>query len=223
MDETRRVSDQTRRCCYTCRKPVATCYCALVRPFTPPAQFIILIHPDETRRSVATGRMAHLYLKGSRLIDGIDFSDHREVNELLADPALHPVLLYPHPRATNLNQLPHPDRARIFPRDKRLVIFVLDGTWRNARKMLHLSDCLRRLPMISLTAATPSAFHVRKQPRAGCLATIEAIHQLIDLISMPSNLPTRPHDAMLEAFRFMVDMQIAGEARFWRETRQNLA
>ena len=176
---------------------------------------MILIHRDEARNGVATGRMAHLCLENSWLLEGTDFSEHEKVNELLADPSLYPVVLYPGPIATDLSLLSPGARAGLFPSGKRPLVFVIDGTWRNARKMRRLSRNLKDLPQWSFSPRRPSQFRVRKQPRMECLSTIEAIHEVIELFDGGASRADagRPHDNLLDVFNSMVEMQVLFEEK----------
>ena len=132
-----------------------------------------------------------------------------------ADPAIYPVVLYPGPDAINLSMLSPDARADLFPTNKRLLMFVIDGTWRNARKMRRLSCNLKQLPQVCFTPQKPSAFLVRKQPRIECLSTIEAIHEVIDLLngSTPGVEADRPQDNLLHVFHSMVRTQVFFESK----------
>jgi len=149
--------------------------------------------------------MAHLCLADSLLFEGTNFTRHETINRLLADPSYAPAVLYPGKQAVNLSLLPPAERRRAFPHGRRPLFFVIDGTWRTARKMRRLSVNLNGLPSFVLTPRRPSGFQIRKQPRPECLSTLEAIHELLDLF--PQN-PGREHDHLLEVFNGMVQTQI---------------
>ena len=138
----RNSQPQFRVLCATCLQPGLTCYCVHVRKFDPRLRFVILIHPLEFRRRIATGRMASLCLEQSRLLPGYNYAHNETVNAILADPSLYPVILYPGRGSTNLSELPATARAAVFPADKEPVIFVIDGTWATAKRMLKRSSCL---------------------------------------------------------------------------------
>ncbi len=157
------------------------------------------MHHEEAKRAIATGRMAHLCLSNSLLYVGEDFSSHPEVNALLADPKLHPVILFP-----GKNSLDLAAAKPAVPAGKELVVFVLDGTWRTAPRIRRLSRNLHSLPMIGFTPTTASAFTIRKQPEAFCYATIEAIHTVIGYLAPRET----SHHNMLEVFQGMVDQQL---------------
>ncbi len=198
-----------RRYCAKCKKPLATCYCVAVQPFCSSPQFVILIHRLEARRSVATGRMAHLCLSNSLLFEGTDFTDHPGVNALISDRQNYCVVLARGNTAVDLTEIAENERRRLFPPDKRLVVFVIDGTWAQARRMRRLSRNLKGLPSVCFTPETPSRFLVRKQPEAHCCSTIEAIHTCISLVGLE---PQQPRNNLLTAFAYMVNQQIEYEA-----------
>lgn len=171
---------------------------------------MILIHPIEARRRIATGRLAHLCLPNSHLIRGHDFSNNKNVNEILSDPNIYPVVLSPSRPSTNLSHMSKENIATLFPPNKTLTIIVLDGTWATAKKMLKHSSNLRNLPRICFSREAPSNFRVRQQPHEGCLSTIEAIHHTIELLGPSFNFSTetRDHDRLLEVFDSMVELHL---------------
>lgn len=200
-----------RAACPGCRKALPTCYCARVEPFAASPLFVILLHRDEAKRGVASGRMAHRIVSNSMLFEGIDYTHDPRVNALLADPTLYPMVVYPSRAAVNLSEIPMEKRAGIFPEGRRPVFILIDGTWGTARKMRRLSRNLHGLPNVMFQPDKPSRFRVRKQPKANCLSTLEAIHQMLDLIPgsvSPTRDRVRPQDNLLEVFDYMVEMQL---------------
>lgn len=209
----RRLSEQApqvRAVCHTCRQSRFNCYCGHVQRFDPKMTFAILIHPVEVQRRIATGRMSHLCLENSHLIEGEDFSGDDFVNKLISDPAYQCVMLYPGQGSTNLSELSDAERSVPFAHDKKLVVFVIDGTWATARKMVRASRNLAALPRVCFSLEQPSSFRVRKQPAAGCYSTIEAIHQVIELLGPLYHYPiaSRQHDNLLAVFDKMVEQQL---------------
>lgn len=191
---------------------MSACYCSLIRPFTSKIQFVILIHPSESRRSIATGRMSHLCIANSLLLEGIDFSENEQINQILNDPLHISFLLFPHPNAINLNKLSQSELSRLTSSIKQLFIFILDGTWFEVKKMFRLSHNINTLPMICLQPEKPSSFIVRKQPADHCLSTIEAIHQVISTCCPAAMGHLQPQDTLLEVFNDMVKRQMDNEA-----------
>lgn len=206
--------------CHNCRQPDFSCYCQQIHSFDPHINFVVLIHPIEVKRRIATGRMSHLCLKNSYLIEGQNYSQDNLVNELIKDPLYHSVILYPGRNSKNLSLMFENEKKDLFTPEKKLRIFVIDGTWATARKMLAQSENLKSLPRICFAPSTPSRFRVRKQPHANCYSTIEAIHHTIELLgeSQGYNVKTRTHDELLRVFDHMVEKQLS----FVKEVTLNL-
>lgn len=94
-----------RKVCRTCTQPDFGCYCSQVKPFDPQINFVVLIHPIEVKRRIATGRMSHLTLRESHLIKGQDYSNDHYVNRLISETGYHSVILYPGINSKNLSTI----------------------------------------------------------------------------------------------------------------------
>ena len=199
-----------RPSCWRCRRPLNGCYCSLIQPFASDPRIVILCQPREAKHRLGTGRMAHLCLSNSALIQGVDFTSDLRVNREIEDPANFSVLLYPSNDSIDLSKLDELERRALVPRRQRLVVFVLDGTWKSVRKMIGLSENLRRLPTISFTPVTPSGYRIRRQPRPQCYSTVEAIHQVIELFTSDGkgSGAARPQDNLLAVFAALVNRQL---------------
>ena len=138
------------------------------------------MHPKEAHKEGSgTGRLCHLVLQNSRFLIGVDFSDDQRVNALIADPDFRSVLLFPRAGAIDLS---HEGYQALGHRPTEpLQIFVIDGTWHLAGKIVRLSENLRSLPAVKFSPRRASKFRVKKQPRAECLSTLESIHLLLEL------------------------------------------
>jgi len=187
-----------RERCYRCFWPKALCWCDSIRPMPTRTRFVFLMHPKEYKdQRTGTGRLTHLCLADSELHMGIGFEDHEAVQALLRDPANLPMLLYPGPHARALPGGLQPEELA----GRRLVVFLLDGTWACAAKMLRVNPSLKRLPQLTLPPAAPSSFVIKQEPVQGCLSTLEATHRLLlaleraglDRYAMPEQLPGLLH------------------------------
>jgi DTW domain-containing protein YfiP len=169
-------------------------------------KFVILMHPDEHKRVKAnTGRLTHLCLRDSELHLGVSFDAHEAVQTLINDPKNYPVLLYPGRGARDLSkgELSAADFA-----GRRLVVFLLDATWRKVRPMLRTSLTLQRLPRIMFSNAAPSRYVIKRQPEPGCLSTLEATHELLLALDR-SGLDAYAQPAqLLDLFQRMQDFQL---------------
>ncbi len=199
-----------RNRCEDCWQPDFSCVCSVTRKFDPNISFVILTHPLEAGKRIATGRIAYNCMKGSYFLRGYDFLKHALVNRLIQDDNNQCFVLYPGLQALELSQCSPADKNKAINSNKKLVIFVIDGTWGNANKMLRLSPNLSTLPKLCFTPKTPSNFRVRKQPKSFCLSTIEAIYELIELLGDNRNfdLQKKEHHNLLHVFNHLVEDQI---------------
>lgn len=196
-----------RTLCTRCFQHSQNCYCSKIAAFDPQIKFVILIHPIEVKRKVASGRMTHLCLKNSELIKGEDYSYHNRVNEILDDPSNQCLILYPGKLSFNITGQ---SQENLLRPNKNTVIFVIDGTWATARKTMRLSQNLKSLPQICFTPPRPSQFKVRKQPKPNCFSTIEAVHHSIELLGEHKgfDVRSRQHDHLLSVFESVVERQL---------------
>lgn len=155
--------EKFRNLCPRCLQPEFGCYCREIKPIDPKMRIVILIHPIQARRRIATGRMS--LVKNSRLIRGQNYTENDEINTILkrsrqseSDP------LSRKKNSVNLSDPENIHRAVWYDRKKTLNLFVIDGTWATARQMLRQSQNLSELPRVSFTPTKLSQFRVRKQP-----------------------------------------------------------
>ena len=113
-------------------------------------------------------------LENAELLVGTDFTRDARVNALLSDTAYSPYVLYPGPDAVNFKAL----GGGGLPEGKKLLVFVIDGTWRGAQRVLRKSPNIRALPRLSFAGSYESRFIIKKQPLPHCVSTIEAIYYL---------------------------------------------
>lgn len=198
-----------RAWCMRCRRAGTSCLCSEITVLAPRTRFVFLTHPKEARKiKNGTGRLAHLSLQGSELLVGVDFDQHPRVLELLDDPASDCRLLYPAApeRAVSRAEL---QRSKGTP-----VLFVLDGTWPMAKKMMRHSTRLHSLPRVSADVALPSAFRIKRQPDPACLATIEAVDRTLQTLAAlgVERYGAQDSERLLRPFHVMNEMSLAHAA-----------
>jgi DTW domain-containing protein YfiP len=196
--------------CYRCFWPQTLCWCASLRPMPTRTRLVFLMHPKEFKEEKAgTGRLTHLCLPNSELRMGVGFDEDARVQALIRDPQNFPVLLYPGKDAVNLSVGAPPKELSEPLASRRLVVFLLDGTWSGARKMLRLSPSLQRLPRIMFTPSAPSRYVIKQQPVEGCLSTLEAVHELLLALAKTGLDHYADQAQLLDVFKRMQDYQIA--------------
>lgn len=200
--------------CYRCLKAARACLCHVGKPFSCSIQFVILMHRKEQRDRLGTGtgRLTHLCIENSRLFVGLKFEAEPELENLLKNPALFPCVLAPGELPLDVGTQDGRKSFETLLRDKTAVVFVLDGSWTGAAKILEHNPRLAALPRVSFSTGRRSRYGFKKQPREECLSTLEAVHELIDLLErahVAQVSPPQGHHTLLEVFDSMVAFQRA--------------
>jgi DTW domain-containing protein YfiP len=175
--------------CTRCQRPLSHCLCALIPSVASTTAVLILQHPSETRHALNTARLAALGLTNAELRTG-------EVFEDLPDDGLESYLLFPGEQAVSLVDLAQ--------KGGPLRLIVPDGTWRKARKLLHLNPRIADLPRVALPEGLMSRYRLRKAPMPGALSTLEAIVAVLNTLE-----DTDRFDVLLGPFETMIERQIA--------------
>ncbi len=214
-DLSKGVQSENRAECYVCRRAKKNCLCDSIKPFSTKMRFVILMHAKEARRQkTGTARLAKLCLKNAELLIGTDFTRNERVNSLIQDPSYNPFVLYPGPKAVSFKTLG--DDA-LKSEEKTLLIFVIDGTWACAKRLLGKSQNIRALPRISFSRSYISQFTIKKQPKEHCVSTIEAIRYLCEEAEEAGYEKLNAQsETLMVVFKKMVDTQInyqKGKAR----------
>ncbi|QKZ03470.1 tRNA-uridine aminocarboxypropyltransferase [Pseudomonas eucalypticola] len=192
--------------CPRCHRPETRCLCGLIPSLPSRTRVLVLQHPSEVNHALNTARLAALGLANAQLIVGETFEG---LETLLNPPGYRACLLFPGEEAQVIQAYATDDRP--------WLLVVPDGTWRKARKLLHLNPVLAALPRVTLDGAPPSRYRLRKAPGPGALSTIEAITQALEVLEAPTSF-----QALLKPFDALIEGQIAamGEAVYQRNHTQ---
>ncbi|MBU2922308.1 DTW domain-containing protein [Winogradskyella psychrotolerans] len=186
-------------------RPSSTCICKHISPFQTKTRFIILMHPKEYKKEKnGTGHMTNLQLENSEIIVGIDFTNNKRVNDILSNEK-SAFLLYPGKDNFNLS-IKKSSEINSFM-EGTPHIFILDGTWPCARKMLKLSKNLQKLKRVSFDNKIKSKFIIKQQPESLCLSTIESVYTVLNLLK-EGNVEQCETKDFLIPFEKMIDYQL---------------
>lgn len=134
---------------------------------------VIVRHHLERFRSSNSGRLAHLALPNSEIVDHGGRPGPAVLPPL--DRGQHEAggawLLFPEGEVTTGPPAPPPTQ-----------LVVLDATWSQARRMYRKLDALRGLPILRLPDEPMPAARLRESPGPGRVSTIEAIARALRLL-----------------------------------------
>lgn len=171
-----------RTVCPRCERPAPTCLCATLPapPLAHRTELLILQHPAEAGHAKNTTALLTLGLQSARRLRGEVF------DAALGGPGT--ALVYPGDGAPPWPGAP--DR-----------LILLDGTWRQSRRLLAANPWLAALPRLALPEM-PGRYTLRRAHRSGQLSTLEAgLHALALLEGHPERFAPlwAAFDAFVEA------------------------
>lgn len=194
--------------------------CRFIQSIPTATKFVILMHPKEFRKTKnGTGMFTHLSLENSLMYVGIDFSNHKAINQMIENPHNNCFVLYPNENSIVLNE------TDIYEDEKETIIFIIDSTWPCSKKMLAMSQNINNLPKVSFTHTQSSQFKIKTQPHQYCLSTIESTLCVLELLQKKGreNLSRTQLENFLLPFEKMVSYQLdcVEKPRFLKR-RENL-
>ena len=175
--------------CPRCLRPNTHCLCPLIPSLDSRTRVLLLQHPSEVNHALNTARLAALGLNNAQWVVGEVFQD---LAGLLNVPGYQARLLFPAEDAQPLQAYTASEEP--------LLLVVPDGTWRKAKKLLHLNPLLAALPRVTLAEGSVSRYRLRKAPGPGALSTLEAIVQALQVLESPASFEPllKPFDALIE-------------------------
>jgi DTW domain-containing protein len=153
--------------CPRCLYQTHVCLCAAIPRLDNATRVVIVRHHLERHRSSNSGRLAHLALANSEIVE------HGGRDGPASLPPLDGAyLLYP---------LGEPALTVPQPRPKQL--FVLDATWSQARRMYRKLAGVRGLPVLHVPDdGSRVVARLRAAPAPGMVSTLEAIARALRLL-----------------------------------------
>ena len=195
--------------CYKCFKPASNCLCRFTRELDPGVKFVFLMHPKEAKRNrTGTGQLAHISLKDSEIIQGLDFSQNARLQELLQDPKYFPMMMYPGKEAWNAKKEGFKEAVG----SRIPLIIILDATWFCAKKMIDHNPFLLDYPRLSFFGDYRSIFTFKHEPKPEYISTIESCYYMIKELQTCglANADVNP-EPLMDVFKEMIKFQLTAE------------
>ncbi|WP_242346318.1 tRNA-uridine aminocarboxypropyltransferase [Anaeromyxobacter terrae] len=191
-----------RPTCRRCLRPTAFCVCAELPVIPSRTRVVLLQHPREARLAICSAWLTRLALENCELHRGVAFEENLAVRAAAATPGA--ALLFPGDGAVPAAALTGAPPS---------VLFVVDGTWPQAEKMIRATPSLAVLPRVGVVPERPSGYgDLRREPGPEHLSTAEAVALALGALEGD---PAR-FAPLVRAFRASVEKQLGcahGERR----------
>ncbi len=149
-------------------------------------RLLVVRHVREAEKSTSTARIAGLALPQLRFVEFGD--DARAAEAELAPLLARSALLFPS------------DEAEPLAPGAVEQLVVLDGTWRQTRRMLKKLPSLHALPRLALPPKPVAPLRLRESPTLEGRSTLEALADALELLEGPwvAQPLHRLHEVMVE-------------------------
>jgi DTW domain-containing protein len=143
--------------------------CAELAPIVTQTRIVVIRHIRESWKSTGTARIAQLAMPHLTLLE---YGDDGEPARTQLMPYLQPesALLFPSETA------PRAEAQRV------KTLLVLDGTWRQTRRMFQRLEVLKSVPVLPLPAKTSAVLRLRETHFTEGRSTLEAIGDALESI-----------------------------------------
>ena len=157
--------------CRRCWIRDAFCICADVPRVETQTRVLFVRHERESFKSTGTVRIANLALPNSEIVD---FGEEAApANERLSALVAGAVLVFP-------AEPPQP-----WPTAPVEKVILLDGTWRQTRRMFHRLPALHSLPRLTLPPKDAQVLRLRESTFADGRSTMEAAADALERLESP--------------------------------------
>ncbi|MBV1787744.1 DTW domain-containing protein [Marinobacterium sp. D7] len=161
--------------CEACRLPTESCICEHRAEVAAQCQFWLLMHHNEFYKPTNTGRLIADSLAGTRIFEWSRTEPPQALLDALNDPRYAPCIVFPAGDDYRDRMIDAPvDDTRI------PVFIILDGTWRQARRMFRHSRYLQHLPVIEPKTQRLSRYSLRRSTVDHHLCTAEVAIALLE-------------------------------------------
>lgn len=199
--------------CDGCRMPKDYCICQYRTEVASNAVFWVLMHTEEVNKPTNTARLIGDTLPETRVFPWFRMQPPEELLALLADPTYQPFIIFPDDQPDYLHRVVEFEPARQGQESRRPAFILLDGTWRQARRMFRKSPWLDHLPVLPLRTSQKTDYRLRKPASEQHLCTAEVGIELLKLAG-------DTHAAGVLQQYFTVFNQGYGAARHQRPTEE---
>lgn len=166
--------------CHHCMLAEHHCICSLRPSAKTSCAFCFIFYQGEVFKPSNTGRLIADVVE-----DNFSFQWQRTeldptLKALLENPDYLPVVVFPHEYAEASQRINCLDDLGEFSEGKKPLYILLDGTWREAKKMFR-SEYLQRLPVLGLQPSEPSEYSLREAAHLHQLCTAEVGVEVLTL------------------------------------------
>lgn len=166
--------------CPGCNLPELNCLCPYTVTAESEARIWLLTHSMEHPKPTNTGRLIRDVLPDTRVFTWYRTAPDERLLALLADRRYAPFVVFPDDQPDYAESVVGMDAVAVKKAQGRMPAFIiLDGTWRQCRRIFRKSPYLDALPVLPLATDRLTRYRLRKPASASHLCTAEVAAELL--------------------------------------------
>ena len=197
------------RCDY-CRVAIKYCVCEQAPVVDSQHSVLLLMHDIEVLKPSNTGKLIADIIPNTyaQIWQRNHYPD--DLRNLLEQESYQPVLIFPKEYVVDKQQILSGFSTE--PSAKKYLFILIDGSWREAKKIYRKSEYLHNIPVLSidpqvlLNASYQSKYQIRKATKENQLATAEVAAQVFALAGEADNANIL--NAWFEAYSYQYQLSV---------------
>ena len=166
--------------CPACLLPLTGCICASRPAPLAGSAFCFIMYYGEAFKPTNTGRLIADVMQDNHAFVWDRTRPDPALLAVLTDARYAPILIFPHQYAAPERCIHSPGEATGVQAGKTPLYVMLDGTWRQAKKMFN-SPCLASLPVLGIDPENASSYQLREAAHKHQLCTAEVAAMILAL------------------------------------------
>lgn len=147
--------------CSGCGLQISWCCCDQIEPSPCQVSVILLLHESETDRPTTTSKIIQKAIPDTQTIIWQRTSEPEALIEQIKEPETDAWLLFPADRPELTSRA-----SEFLPTgNRKLLLIVPDGTWKEVRKIVRKSPWLEKLPILTLDPSETTQYTLRRNSR----------------------------------------------------------
>lgn len=182
--------------CQYCLLAQIHCTCAVRAQVSSNAAFMLLMYDTEVLKPSNSGRLIADLIPDTYGFIWSRTEPDPQMLQLIDDLRYQPYVVFPREYATEHQQVV--EQVQILADNKQPLFIILDGSWREAKKMFRKSTYLHDFPVLSFTPEKMAKYAIRKGSRDFQLGTAEVASLVLEAFGESDN--AQALDAWFELF-----------------------
>ncbi|EKF9166127.1 DTW domain-containing protein [Vibrio cholerae] len=167
-----------KRCLY-CLVELTHCLCAHQPDIESQVAVLLIVSENEVFKPSNTGRLIADTVKETHVYQWSRTEPNPEMLALLSNPAYYPVLIFPAETEEDKTRVLSPIPTEFA--GKKPLLVLIDGSWREAKRIFRKSPYLAPLPWVSVEPERLSQYIMRKSENEQHLATAEVASLVLEM------------------------------------------